>query len=132
MRRHASYMLVLVHQLEPLRDATGKPFAWLPCMSQPLCWDEAAPANIRRRAAEICLTECPALIPCTARREELVAAAEQKRGQPPRGVWAGKMMSGRGDAEEVELWAITGSANPARSLTRRRLPPLPADTYRLI
>lgn len=129
-------MLMLSHQLEPLRNpATGHPYRWLPCMTQPLAWDEVAPANVRRAAAQICLEHCPAILQCEIRRAELAAAAAAGLGHAPRGVWAGQLMTGRGDHDVgTAVWQVTGAAsNPARSITgRRRLPPLPADWFQVM
>jgi len=140
-RRQVSYQLLLAHQLEPLRDPTGAAYKWVPCMTQPLAWDEIAPANVRRAAAEVCLTQCPALVACEIRRAELAAAAAAGLGHPVRGVWAGRVFTGRGDrTADVALWQVTGAAQRphpgARSLTGRRtahtLPPLPPDVYRVV
>lgn len=112
MQQHHSYSLGFL--LPPLRDADGHPYTWIPCMEEPLAWDEIAPANIRRTAALICREQCPALAACEERRIRLGALA--------RGVWAGRLVSGRGD-EEDELVIITGSGRRRRHPTT--LPPLP-------
>jgi hypothetical protein len=141
-QRRQSYQLLLSHQIEPLRDAAGGVYRWVPCMAQPLAWDEVAPASVRRAAAEVCLTLCPALIACEQRRAELAAAAAAGLGGEVRGVWAGRVFTGRGErSADVALYEVTGAAHRphpgARSLTGRplggrRLPPLPGDVYRVI
>jgi hypothetical protein len=109
--RQQSYVLGFL--LPPLLDTDGKPFRWIPCMEQPLAWDEIAPAAIRRTAALICLQQCPALAACEQRRVKL--------GPLARGVWAGHIMSGRGDDDMV---LVTGSGGRRRRRAAS-LPPLP-------
>lgn len=124
--RRQSYMLVVVQQLHPLRDPGGTAYPWVPCMSVPIAWDEIAPVSVRRRAAEICRMECPALTECEHRRAELSALAEAGHCQPPRGVWAGQIVTGRGDHE---LAPVPSGAGRRQA---HRLPPLPPETLRLV
>jgi hypothetical protein len=80
----------MIHQLEPLRNPQGDAYPWVPCMAFPIAWDEASPFNVRKRAAEICTTHCPALAECEQATHRLEA-----EGGTPLGVWAGQVLNPR-------------------------------------
>lgn len=69
-----------------LTDYTGTPYEpnQLPCVADPDSWDEDAHIKLRRHAAKVCRTGCPALVACRTRRLEL--------GPWATGVWAGEVI----------------------------------------
>lgn len=107
MSHVAAYVLAIAEPLAPLRDDLGQPFKWVPCMELPLAWDESSPINVRRRAAQVCRTHCPALRQCRTAMQQLIAD-----GGEPLGVWAGEVLGGRAAIERG-----------------KRLPPLPIDRF---
>jgi hypothetical protein len=121
--RAASYMLVIGYQLAPLLDPDGTAYRWLPCQETPLAWDETAPANVRKRAAHICRSECAAIVACARRQAELEDA-----GYTTSGVWAGHVLTGRGGEHDGPP-PITGYPGRRRPTS---LPALPADVLHVV
>lgn len=85
-----SYQLAaldLLGSLHALRDRQGRKVEWVPCMSTPYAFDPEAPMNVKRNAAQQCLTDCSALHDCEQTLERL--------GPDAAGVWAGRILPGR-------------------------------------
>jgi hypothetical protein len=116
-RRRQSYTLTVTRQLSPLVDEAGESPHWTPCQVQPYAWDEEAPINVRITAAQVCVTQCPAIHAC----RELLA----ELGPVARGVWAGFIISGRGDPEMIAPPSGTGR-HP------RRLPPMSPEVIHIV
>lgn len=100
-----------------LRDDAGRKYDWVPCMEFPHAWDEDSPISVRRNAARACLTICPALKPCDQNRLELLDATGDNQA---RGVWAGHIMTKKGEAD-----ASDETAAPPAPRRRRAIPSSP-------
>ncbi len=87
---YPSYELGSPVPLQPLLDADGRPYRWVPCTTQPAAWDEDAPMTAKISAARICRHDCPALAACAEYRDQL--------GPEARGVFAGQVLRRKGGA----------------------------------
>lgn len=109
--------------LTVLVDTRGAAYEDLPCMLQPLAWDEDATATVKRNAAAVCLRQCPALLACRDRLDEL--------GEQARGVWAGVVLPRRGDGlSTARSLIVSGVAH--RRARPRTLPPLEPDVFHVV
>jgi hypothetical protein len=114
-----SYAMRIIGEFQPLRDADGIVYEWVPCMSQPHAWDEDALIGVRRNAALVCKTQCPALADCNQRRLQL--------GDKAKGVWAGVDNGQHHRSRPEAILAPTPETRPIRVNRSRRQPTVTAE-----